>query len=267
MNILDHFKNISVIQIGCGGTGSWLVPYVSKLLNNIRLRMPEDSQVMYKLVDDDTVEERNILRQNFNSWDIGKSKAIALLGRNYYSLLETQAITTHIKTLTMMKHIIFKSKTFPIELLQKTLTIVLGCVDNNKSRQHINNFLKKIHTKTPSPMVYLDAGNLLYNGQVVTMSYGYNEFIIEKLHEFNQEESNKLKLKTKKKINFNKMFEIPKENEEAQQSCAFFGDQTQAMNIMAATILFCNLQKILINSEIPPNIITFNSSGYSTFEL
>jgi molybdopterin/thiamine biosynthesis adenylyltransferase len=259
MNILDHFKNISVIQIGCGGTGSWLVPYVSKLLNNIRLRMPEDSQVVYKLVDDDTVEERNILRQNFNSWDIGKSKAIALLGRNYYSLLETQAITTRIRTSTMMEHIIFKSEAFPIELLQKTLTIVLGCVDNNRSRQQINNFLKKIYTKTSSPMVYLDAGNLLYNGQVVTMSYGYNECI--------QEESNRLKLKTKKKINFNKMFEIPKENEEVQQSCAFFGDQTQAMNIMAATVLFCNLQKILINSEIPPNIITFNSSGYSTFEL
>ena len=53
----------------------------------------------------------------------------------------------------------------------------------------------------------------------------------------------------------------------SQQSCAFFGDQSQAINTMAATLMFINLQKILISSELPPELVTFNSSGYSTFEL
>ena len=64
------------------------------------------------------------------------------------------------------------------------------------------------------------------------------------------------------------MFPIESDNSNIpQQSCAFFGDQSQAINIMAATLMFINLQKVLISLELPPEVITFNSSGYSTFEL
>ena len=57
------------------------------------------------------------------------------------------------------------------------------------------------------------------------------------------------------------------ENDTPEQSCAFFGDQSQAINSLAATLMFINLQKILVTSELPPELITFNSSGYSTFEI
>jgi len=39
------------------------------------------------------------------------------------------------------------------------------------------------------------------------------------------------------------MFPINNEQDDTQQSCAFFGDQSQAINNLAAALMFCNLQK------------------------
>jgi len=79
INILDYFNNISLIQIGAGGTGSWLVPLASKLVNNIYLRLENTKKIYYTLVDFDIVEERNILRQNFQSGTLEKIKLKLLL--------------------------------------------------------------------------------------------------------------------------------------------------------------------------------------------
>jgi len=261
-----------IIQVGCGGTGSWLVPLASKLLNNIKLRLPETTEVVYKIIDDDTVEERNILRQNFSDWDIGKGKAMSLISRYCYDFKNVISITKRIKNKKELQWLIFlpgeERYINVFDMRQETLVIIIGCVDNNKSRQLINKLSKNINKEFLCPVVYLDSGNLLFNGQIVTMSYGFNEFLIKMVNEFEPDKAKQIEsqVKSRKKINFNKMFPIVQE-EEVAQSCAFFGDQSQAINSLAATILFCNLQKILVASEIPPNIITFNSAGYSTFEV
>ncbi len=272
MNLAEYSKRIVIIQVGCGGTGSWLVPLASKLLNNIKLRLPDMTEVLYKIVDDDTVEERNILRQNFSAWDIGKGKAMSLISRYCYNFKNMIAITKRIKTKKELQELIFLpgEETYinVFDMRQETLVIIIGCVDNNKSRQLINKLAKNINKDLNCPIVYIDSGNLLYNGQIVTMSHGFNEFLIKMINEFEPEKARQLErqIKSRKKINFNKMFPIVKE-EEVAQSCAFFGDQSQAVNSLAATMLFCNLQKILVASEIPPDVITFNSAGYSTFEV
>ena len=67
MDILNQFSKIVIAQVGCGGTGSWFVPFVSKLANNIKLRTVSDDFINYTIFDDDIVEQRNILRQNFSS--------------------------------------------------------------------------------------------------------------------------------------------------------------------------------------------------------
>jgi len=264
MNILDYFTKINIVQIGCGGTGSWVVPLVSKLANNIRLRLPEGSKISYKLVDNDVVEERNILRQNFSQWDIGKSKAHSLINKHIYDFEDLICFTNKIKT----------KKDFMIlqdfDHIDETLVIILGCVDNNKTRHLIFKTLRYCQ-KNFSPKtkyIYIDSGNLLYNGQVITLSFGFEEFLIKKLEETEPDTATNLKkkIKKRKKLNFLKMFPL-KDPEEVQQSCAFFGDQSQAINSLAATIMFCNLQKILVASEMPPQKISFNSSGYSTFDV
>jgi len=142
-----------------------------------------------------------------------------------------------------------------------TLFIILGCCDNNKTRQDLFKISKLISKKIKSSVVYIDSGNLLYNGQIITKAFNFPED--------NQQDLFEKKKRRKDKINFKKMFPIESDENSntPQQSCAFFGDQSQAINIIAATLMFINLQKILITLELPPEVITFNSSGYSTFEL
>jgi hypothetical protein len=274
MNLVEECRRIVVLQVGCGGTGSWLVPLASKLLNNIKRRLPVEVNVTYLIVDDDIVEERNILRQNFSDWDIGKGKAMALTSKYCYNFENMRAITHRLKSKTDFEKLVFDpvdnhlDGTNYFDVRRETLVIVLGCVDNNSSRHLIDRLTKSFNKNFLSPVIYLDSGNLLYNGQIVAQSYGFNEFLIDRLSNHNQDDSMALfkQVKNRKKINFKKMFPL-EEKTEVQQSCAFFGDQSQAVNSMAANLLFCNLQKILVNSEIPPAITTFNSAGYSTFEV
>jgi len=252
MNITENFNIIEVIQIGCGGTGSWVVPLASKLVNNIRLRMADNQTISYKLVDNDIVESTNILRQNFSEWDIGKSKAHSLVNRYIYNFPDLSCFAFQIKT---KKHF---EKLFESSVDLRSLIIVLGCVDNNKTRQLIYKNIKVDSKKFANKRayIYIDSGNLLYNGQIVTLPFGLSEL----------DQSCLVNFKKQKKLNFNKMF--PKtDNQETQGSCAFFGDQSQAINSLAATLMFCCLQKILVASEMPPQVINFNSSGYSTFEV
>jgi molybdopterin/thiamine biosynthesis adenylyltransferase len=264
MNILDFFQTVNIVQIGCGGTGSWVVPLVSKLVNNIRLRSAQDFKIFYKLVDNDTVEQRNILRQNFSEWDIGKSKSHSLINRYVYNFKDLTSHTNKIKT----KNDFIKLEEH-VDSVFNSLTIVLGCIDNNKTRHTIFRSLKCWSKSIDNKKyVYIDSGNLLYSGQIITLLFGFGDFLIERLKDFEPDSADELRkqIKKRKKINFLKMFPL-EDPEEVQQSCAFFGDQSQAINSLAATLMFCNLQKILVTSELPPQIINFNSSGYSTFEV
>ena len=248
----DYFTNISIIQIGCGGTGSWLVPLVSKLARNIQLRLTYNQSISYSIIDNDIVEDRNILRQNFTNWDIGKNKAQALVNRACYEFPDITAIGKRINKIPDLISDYWKS------LIQhgRSLSILLGCADNNKTRQLIYSFGKKITKQNNNiSAIYIDGGNLLHNGQIVTSVFNFPE-----------ERQELMKKRKKSKIKFKEMFPLEDPQEE-QQSCLFFGDQSQAINIMSATLMFINLQKILVASELPPELITFNSSGYSTFEV
>ena len=288
MNVIEYFNDIHIIQIGAGGTGSWLVPLVSKLINNIKLRIREDQKITYNIIDSDIVEERNILRQNFTSWDIYKNKAQALVNRYSEDFPEIKAINKYIKTENILIDLLYKidivcyiSKThsdnFPnlieklseCETTKHDLMIFLGCVDNNKTRRIIFKTLKKLEKRVPTrfveyyndgfildgvcerSIIYIDSGNSLYNGQIATTKFYANDII---------------KDNNSKKLNFLKMFPIEQQEQEAQ-SCAFFGDQSQCVNNLAASLVFANLQKILVNNELPPNLIEFNSSGFCNFKI
>lgn len=256
MNIIERFNAIDVIQIGCGGTGSWVVPLVSKLLNNIKLRT-NHCNIFYKLIDNDVVESRNILRQNFNDWDISKSKCRSLVSKYVYNFSDLTFYPQQITTKRDFERLQAERLT-DMDGEIRSLVIVLGCVDNNKTRCLIYKAIKSHSKKYANKRVYfyIDSGNMLYNGQIITLPFGLQ----------GEDQASLVNFKKQKKLDFLKMFD-PKDSQETEQSCAFFGDQSQAINSLAATLMFCCLQKILVASELPPQIISFNSSGYSTFEV
>jgi len=255
---LTQFSRVDIFQIGCGGTGSWLVPLVSKLANNIKLRSPEKF-INYTIIDNDIVEDKNILRQNFSSWDIGKNKAHSLLNRYIFEFEDLKISTNQIRKIQNNPIIESVFEFSQTGINSPMLLIILGCGDNNNLRQLLFKLSKKVAKKNPKiSIIYIDSGNLLHNGQIVTKVFNHIE----------DNQQDLFKKEKKRKINFLKMFQIEVGDDNiSQQSCAFFGDQSQAINTMAATLMFINLQKILISSELPPELVTFNSSGYSTFEL
>lgn len=141
-----------VVQIGCGGTGSLLVPHVARAIASI-----EERKIEYILIDGDKVEDKNIKRQNFIANDIGQFKSDVLAKR--YSL----ALGVNIGS---MPEYITRSNKIPST---GCYSILVGCVDNNKTR-------KLIHDKFLSEcFVWVDSGNELLGGQVFISGIIYND--------------------------------------------------------------------------------------------
>lgn len=63
----------TIVIVGCGGTGSRLVPDVCRLLLGRKARL--------FLVDHDRVEPHNLGRQSFAPGEVGEFKAVALAAR------------------------------------------------------------------------------------------------------------------------------------------------------------------------------------------
>lgn len=251
--ILNELRRLRVFQFGVGGTGSWLAVYVSKFLGNIANRFdPDGLTVSYFIIDPDIVEERNIRRQNFTEEDIGRSKVSATVKKNISNFRNINPAFRSIKTRKQMKdyHSIGGSATGNTS--RRFLDIVFGCVDDNQTRRNIFSLGKNDSCRK---MVYIDAGNDLYHGQVVTTAFN----VVNNAPTFNN-------ARFFKNPNIHKIYK-PQENTGNNDNCAFFGDQTQGVNMMAANIQFLCLQQLLVNDTLPPNYYSYNSSGYSVFEI
>ncbi len=245
------FNKVNIIQFGCGGTGSYMVRPVMKFLRNLYSRI-DNFECKYILIDGDYVEQRNIMRQNFTEDHFNRNKSEVLKFENDFIKLNTiecisQMITTKKQISNILDSSLYK---FNSQSTDNEINIILGCVDNNKCRRLIYKYTESMLDYN---IIYLDSGNNLYNGQIITSIH-----------------SNELKLKLNnvsfENIKFLKFFPLkPKTIDE--KSCAFFGDQSQSINMFASTLLFMNIQKILIENIIPPKIINFNSSGFSTFDV
>jgi hypothetical protein len=283
MSIIENFDSINIVQIGAGGTGSWLTPLVSKFAYNLNRRFfgQNNNKLSYTIIDDDIVEDRNILRQNFTEWDILKPKAQALINRGCIEYEHIRAKNIRLETKLKFTKILneYHKETIDLEGLSndlntgelieslRSLYIILGCVDNNKSRRMIYSTLKtmtslnidifrsvdqaKWQLKCPISSIYIDSGNNIYNGQIVTTWFNLDQF--------------DLKNKNQKPINFLQMFKLTEE--ETTQSCAFFGDQSQSINNLAASLIFCNLQNIIVNDTLPPNLIEFSGVGWAKINI
>ena len=137
-------KPVKIVMLGAGGTGGHIAPHLYRLLHAL------DRPVEVIIADGDIVEEKNLVRQNFISCDLGKNKA-QVLAERYASAfgMEIQYIPDFIETEEKMA-------------TPETLTILIGAVDNNKSRQ----LCHKVFNKSDN-LIYIDSGNGEFTGQVV----------------------------------------------------------------------------------------------------
>ena len=143
--LLPQEKNISLSLVGCGGTGSWLAPAVVRI--GKYLIENQNRNVKIYFFDPDTVEKKNVYRQNFSEAEIGMNKAITLAQR--YGLAWGVPIGVFQEQFKTLRD-------------HWALSIIIGCVDNGLARRSIQN-----HVRDSNNRFWLDCGNELSSGQVL----------------------------------------------------------------------------------------------------
>ena len=151
---------VKIVQLGAGGTGGHIAPHLYRLL--YALGRP----ARYIICDGDKVEEKNLLRQNFSPADLGENKA-RVLEERYSTVfgLEAEYVPAFIEKLETLMELI-QSNEWELDenpyKKTKEMVILLGAVDNNKSRQLCHQAFYQ-----SKDLVYIDSGNGEFSGQVV----------------------------------------------------------------------------------------------------
>ncbi len=153
-------RPIKIIMLGAGGTGGHIAPHLYRLCHAL------DRQVKIIICDGDLVEEKNLIRQNFIAADLGRNKAQVLAERYSTAFgLETLFVPNFIEAKEMLTILITPEHCHKNTHLYKTseeLVILIGAVDNNKSRRLCHEVFM-----TAKDLIYIDSGNGEFTGQVV----------------------------------------------------------------------------------------------------
>jgi PRTRC genetic system ThiF family protein len=144
------FDRVSVVLAGCGGTGSFLALHLARLAYHVREQHVLDVEIAF--VDPDSVETKNIGRQNFCPGEVGEHKAWALMRR--YNAAFGLGIKAYNETFAPS----------PSQLSRRghqTLQIIIGAVDNAQARRVIRDAVIE------HDAWWLDCGNHEHSGQVL----------------------------------------------------------------------------------------------------
>lgn len=148
---LCNLKTFNIFIIGCGGTGSHIIPHLARLI----AALPDKTTYRLTFVDGDIVEEKNLARQHFIQSDVGKNKAEALAGR--YSAAFGLPISfreKYIESASDLQNMLQAHKSPPL---------IISCVDNVKTRA----LIKDVVDSQQYPVYWIDTGNEDMAGQVV----------------------------------------------------------------------------------------------------
>ena len=106
-----------------------------------------DRPARFIICDGDLVEAKNLDRQNFVEADLGENKA-RVLSERYSAVLgmETEYVPNFIETLSELMTLIepgeWETDDYPRRKVRE-MVLLLGCVDNNRTRQLCHEAFKK----------------------------------------------------------------------------------------------------------------------------
>ena len=151
-------RPVKITMLGAGGTGGYTAPHLYRLLHTL------ERPVKVVIADGDIVEQKNLVRQNFIASDLGRNKA-QVLAERYASAfgMEAQYIPEFIESEDRLSELVRPDAYRPwLYPGPKELSILIGAVDNNRSRQLCHQVFRKT-----DDLIYIDSGNGEYTGQVV----------------------------------------------------------------------------------------------------
>lgn len=146
---------VKIVVLGAGGTGGYVIPHL------YRLGYASEHPTRIIVCDGDVTEQKNLIRQNFVEQDIGRNKAQVLAERYAAAFgIECEYRPEFIETQEELYTLTEPDRVpYPMEPQR---VILLGCVDNNKSRRLCHEAFCQ-----SQDLVYIDSGNEEFSGQVV----------------------------------------------------------------------------------------------------
>lgn len=152
---VNRYNGFKIILIGAGGTGGYIAPHL------YRIAFASGCTARIIIADGDIVEEKNLIRQNFATCDIGKNKAQVMAERYAGTFgIETEYIPDFIEDKKTLERLVDSNCYYYNS--QGPTVILIGAVDNNRSRQLCHEVFKETRN-----IIYIDSGNGEYTGQVV----------------------------------------------------------------------------------------------------
>ena len=148
-------RQVRVLVVGCGGTGSAVVAGLPYLHQSLVAR-GHPGGLHVTVVDGDTISPTNCIRQPFSRSEIGQNKAVILVNRlNLFWGLKWEAVPVHLKPGT------FISRSYAGDDLRAH--IVIGCVDTRAARATIRDAVSGWSTSS----YWCDQGNIADGGQFI----------------------------------------------------------------------------------------------------
>ena len=166
---IGHPDRVAILLVGVGGTGSFVAHILAQLAcwastAGIDMRL--------YFIDPDSIEEKNLVRQNFCRAELGAPKAFTLAWR--YTAAFGVTITPVVEPFSaaMLERYRPKYSPNPQDARRGTLTIIIGAVDNVCARRDIaeaitTHLQKWPYTAGRDRLWWIDAGNERVNGQVL----------------------------------------------------------------------------------------------------
>ena len=230
---LSKFIPLKILIIGAGGTGGYIIPHL------YRIAYASGRKCRVIIADGDLVEEKNLIRQNFAECDIGENKAEVMAAR-YSEVfgIETEYLPDYIENEEQLMELLKPEKTGDM-YAWPSIPILIGAVDNNRSRVMCNNVFNKLDN-----IIYIDSGNGECTGQVVCGAKRSGRVVSKPVARMYPE-----LLKNTEKF--------PSELSCAERSLS--SPQTIAANIFASTAVASMLYYLLIDGDLKTNRITFSS--------
>ena len=155
----DIIKNPHIHVIGTGGTGGFAVEYLTRLFSDSKQR------VTIELYDGDTVEPKNLKRQNFTTKELDLNKTTALIDRLSMHVPNPPTFIEHPEYVTDVDELVMDWLANTED--DETAIIVLA-VDNIATRRLINQVIAELSDTLP--VIAIDSGNHDQGGQVVVYS-------------------------------------------------------------------------------------------------
>lgn len=206
LHLKQHELISEIVVVGCGGTGSWLLPKLVKTINDGIRKSIIRKDVKLILIDGDIVEEKNLVRQNFIEQDIGQNKAEVMASRYGPHLINENGaifIDKYIADSERYEKLTAEDKDFYFNFEEmynflecysipsaqrgmKYSRVVFNLVDNNIARQTLHKIVSGMIDNDYKTYV-IDVGNDMYNGQAFTSMYSNSNPYSESMFKVNNE--------------------------------------------------------------------------------